>query len=119
MEVWGQDHWSTLLYLETRFVDHGGKIKIEQMRCNRARHPEYAHRASYTSYPTRLKGGAELPHHDDWDCAADLEAAGLIVVSLDNEDVPRVDFTEKGHALASAARWHRGKGGGINNFEPK
>ena len=81
----GKDHWSTLAYIETRIVDHGGLLMADQMRCHSGRHPMLAaaRRRSLlddsdgSQYPTQLKNG-KLEDHDDYDCADDLIAAGLL-----------------------------------------
>lgn len=77
----GSDHDSTLLYLETRAVDHGGVPSFPNLRCDITRHPQFAHQATRLlgrCPPTRLMHDEELPDHDDWDCIEDMIAAGLI-----------------------------------------
>lgn len=88
VEKFGEDHWSTLAYVETRIVDHNGLLAADHMRCHTGRHPmlHAARRWSSGSddmkYPTRLKGGEPLPDHDDYDCIDDLIAAGLLRVHM-------------------------------------
>lgn len=81
-EEWGEDHLTTLLYVETRCVDNRGIPKNEHMRCNPARHPAQAHsgtpRHGGKFEGSRLLYGASEPDHDDWDCVDDMEAAGLL-----------------------------------------
>lgn len=77
IDRFGRDHWSALLYIETRCTDHRGVLYKPHMRCNQARHPFLAHEIDGTS-PTRLANGELLHDHDDWDCADDLVGAGLI-----------------------------------------
>lgn len=76
IERWGQDHMTTLAYLETRVVDHRGKIADPQMSSDGER------------YPSRLKGKAVAKGHDDWDCLADAYAHGMITVEALPGDRP-------------------------------
>jgi hypothetical protein len=101
MERWGKDHWSTFAYVETRIVDHKGKLNADHMRTHANRHPMLlaAKRVGRMfgggdAYPTRLKRAlplgqvtgdpqpVELPHHDDYDCLDDAIAAGLLTVHM-------------------------------------
>ena len=65
---WGRDHWTTLLYLESRCVDYGGKIDNQHMRTNARLHRgvlgEAQKRGGITSEncPTRLRSGRPLHH---------------------------------------------------------
>lgn len=65
VEQWGKDHWSMLIYVETRAVDHDGWLDVKHLRTNGAR------------YPTRLRYD-EIEDHSDLDCLEDLAAAGYI-----------------------------------------
>ena len=86
----GQDHWSTFAYIETRIVDHKGTINHDHMRCHGRRHPMMLQAKNSVSgfsadgsrYATRLAGGDELHDHDDYDCIDDLIAAGLLEVHM-------------------------------------
>src|SRR5271154_4036156 len=83
LENFGRDHWTTFLYIETCCVDHGGMPNKVRMRCDRRRHPWFVHMNPADGmreggYPTRLRDGAELHDHDDWDCIDDLIAEGLL-----------------------------------------
>jgi hypothetical protein len=83
IQLWGQDHWSTFAYLETRIVDHDGVVDNRKMRCAPRLHREFAHfmyegeLADGSKYPTRLKSG-EIENHDDWSCLEDMVVLGLI-----------------------------------------
>lgn len=86
-EFWGRDHKSTMLYIETRVVDHGGWVAPLHMRTDLARHPLFAEarssfpmQASGGQYPTRLNNGQVQENHDDWDCVLDAWAEGLVDV---------------------------------------
>ena len=114
IDQWGQDHWSTFAYLETRAVDDRGLIDNRKMRCNPRLHREFAHGGGYTGmlcdgskYPTRLKDG-EIDRHDDWSCLEDMVAAGLIVAqwrvvhhgAVFGNSQAKVAFTAAGEAMA-------------------
>jgi len=109
MKDWGKDHWSTMLYLESRAVDNKGIIENAQMRCHRSLHPEFAHIDG--TCPTRLRGGRVLSHHDDWSCLEDIVFAGLVYAEV--EDIERrpkrvrVSFTPLGWLIAQELRKHR------------
>ena len=121
----GKDHWSTFGYLETRCVDYKIKgsrfasINFAHMRCDPALHPALARGDPMfdrsKKYPTRLAGGALLENHDDWDCADDLEAAGLIKLGGTGM-YPTVQMTKLGLAVASALRAHKASGGQFADF---
>lgn len=113
-ENWGKDHFSTLLYLETRIVDYSGVVRGEQMR------------ARDSSYSCRLRSG-EKKNHGDYDCIEDMIAAGLVIGGGRNkfsdyergkgpnpnlEPFKPFKLTEKGWRLAHLLR--RWKGGGKN-----
>jgi hypothetical protein len=89
-DEWGQDHWLTLLYIETRIVDYDGFLDPSHMRMNGNTHPTY------------LKHGNKEPGHNDYDCLADMEAAGLIDYKGNN-----VTLTDLGWRVAAEARRHR------------
>jgi hypothetical protein len=94
IERWGKDHLSTLLYCESRAVDHEGRLDTRHMR------------AAASKYPTRLAGGDELVGHDDYDCIADMEKAGLIE-NLGTGLYPAVRLTPYGWIVAGALRRYR------------
>lgn len=109
IKEWGRDHVSTLLYVENRCVDQGGKPAIEHMRCDPARHPGLAHRGSEGKpSPTRLAQGV-LENHDDWDCIDDFEAWGLLR-NTGTGIHPVWKLTELGWAVAHALRRARAEG---------
>ena len=116
VDLWGVDHWSTLLYLETRCVDYDGIPQKDNMRCHRGRHPLYAHIGG-APYPTRLKGGGVLTDHDDWDCVDDMRDAGLVRI-LGTETKPDWRLTDAGWRMVGELRRHRAKGGPVMDFEP-
>lgn len=69
-KAFGRDHWSILVYAETRAVDHGGALDIRHLRRNDG-----------GEYPTRVAQGydGEVPTgHNDFDCLDDLDDAGYL-----------------------------------------
>lgn len=129
---WGQDHWSTFAYLETRAVDGRGLVDNPRMRCNPRLHRHFADVDPFTGkphdgskYPTRLKDG-EIEQHDDWACLEDMVAAGLITAqwrvvhagAMFGNSQAKVTLTDAGQALAAQLRIHKADGGRWANFEP-
>ncbi len=117
MHLWGKDHWSTLMYLDTLVVD-GQSIDIRRMRCDKDLHPQFAHSGSFSGkkYPTRLRNG-ELENHDDWSCFDDAEACGLI--KNEGTGINRqYKFTELGHDIVQQLRVWKENGGTFATFEP-
>jgi len=118
---WGRDHWSLLLYLETRCVDHRGEIDLRHMRCDSDRHPGLAVNhpplGMDKKYPTRLVDGVELHDHDDHDCFYDLEEAGLIS-DIGTGIHPVARMTESGSKLAAELRAWRAAGKSTSAFKP-
>ncbi len=119
----GRDHWSTLAYVETCCVDDRGILDKRRMRCNPTSHPAFVHSGGWeTRYSTRLKGHsieqAVLRRgHDDWDCVADFETAGL----LTNEGTginPVYALTRLGSSICAALRAHKAGGGSFSTFCP-
>lgn len=115
IERFGKDHWSALAYVECCAVDNEGRSDNRRMRCDYTRHPglfaaEYF--PADRKYPTILKGGEELPDHDDWDCLDDLEAAGFIEQHGTGLNLV-VRFTDLGYEVVHALREHKAQG---NNF---
>jgi hypothetical protein len=116
VEKFGRDHWSTLLYIETRVVDHRGVLDNRNMRCNpKGRHPHFAHIPWEKDYPTRLAGGATRSKHDDWDCVEDLIAAGFLEWNGTGAN-PVFALTDEGWRVVSALRRHRAEGAGVATF---
>lgn len=91
-EEWGRDHMSTLVYVETRAVDHSGQLMV-------------AHLRDGVKYPTRLKD-SELIGHTDWHCLDDLEEAGLLINN--GTGINRVySLTDEGWKVAGLERRRR------------
>lgn len=121
--TFGRDHWSTFAYLEHAIVDRGGDPERCRMRCNAARHPALADRGMELAFrgmpfpATRLKGGDLVPDHDDWDCALDLEKAGLLE-NVGTGANPIFQMTGAGWAVATLLRQWKATGGTFDTFNP-
>lgn len=109
MEQWGRDHWSTLLYIESRCVDGYGMIDESKMRT-------YVY--GDKNQPSRLKDGKLADDgHDDWACLNDMIRAGLVVEKEDNHFT--LALTDRGWQIASALRRHYAESHrNPNSFEP-
>lgn len=109
IDKWGRDHWSTLLYIESICVDGDGVPVAERMRqwAGRPCRGKLRHAAGPmpSTHPTRLKDGTEIHDHDDFNCAADIEAAGLIRWGGTGM-LPLFSLTPLGWKVASALRRH-------------
>lgn len=131
IEQWGQDHWSTLAYLETCAVDRRGAVDNNRMRCNPRLHRQFmptapgAQSGDPDQYPTRLRGGAIQSKHDDWSCLEDMVAARVLEAYYTPSTAApfggsraRVVLTDTGQQLAGALRRHRSGGGNYSGFIP-
>lgn len=123
IEQFGEDHWSALVYVESRCVDHRGFLNLQSLRVNATRRPNCdttqfgTPRGWQPEWGTRAKDGTiPDPQHDDLDCLDDMERAGLLesVASLS----PRYQLTDKGFYLAAMVRKHKTKGGTYATFSP-
>jgi hypothetical protein len=101
VEAWGNDHNSTLMYAETRAVDHGGVIAEDDPRMRVSR-----------LYPTRLHNGVEVHGHTDYDCLTDAVQAGFIKLAyVEGDDTTyahyAVRFTDDGWTYVHNLRRRR------------
>ena len=87
VEAWGKDHLSTLVYAESRAVDHRGRLDDKHMRVSR-------------EYPTRLHNGVTVVGHTDYDCLADAQKAGFLTYEEDGV----VELTESGWLFVGKLR---------------
>jgi len=86
-EKWGRDHYSTFMYIGHAVHNPAlrGLVEKDKMRVkNSRRHMAGPSMAilmlkDTDRYPTRLQGGEDLHDHDDYDCADDLIAGGMLV----------------------------------------
>lgn len=132
IQRWGQDHWSTLAYLETRAVDAKGAIDNRRMRCNARLHRHLAHWYGTdlpvqdgARYPTRLAEG-ELIQHDDWSCLEDMVSAGFLrawwrpvphhPVRPFGGHEARIELTVLGQDVAAALRQYKARRGSYSEF---
>lgn len=121
VELWGKDHWSTLMYIETRCVDHDGCPNRDHMRCDTALHPGLGgqHRPSHGRVPpTRLNNGREVLDHDDWSCLEDAESAGFLEWTGTGIH-PVFRLTPLGWKVTHALRQHRAAGKKLVDFRWK
>jgi hypothetical protein len=129
MSQFGRDHWSVFAYIETLCVDNKGVPDHDRMRTNPKTHPGLVgpriaimKRSWKPEYGSRLRGHAidkpvQRLNHDDWDCADDLVAAGLIESNGTGIN-PWFTLTKTGLAIAAALRQHKASGGSFSNFTP-
>lgn len=87
-ERWGRDHWSTLLYVDTRIVDHHGLLSALRQDSHLGPKGRDPHMRMDHKYPTRLMNPEmELRGHTDYDCLADAIAAGYLAIRPRPADV--------------------------------
>lgn len=114
-ELWGRDHFTVLMYIETCIVNSGGIPDRNRVRTDPSRHPmlEGSHFTELAverkKYPTHLRNNVMLDDHDDWDCCRDMEAAGLLVWA-GNGSEPRFSLSDRGWLVAGELRRHRAEG---------
>lgn len=113
--MWGKDHFSTLVYAETRLIDFDGKINNAHMRTDMDLHPELVHTSLPEKYPTVLYDGTLTNNHDDWSCLRDFCAFDFIEV-YQSGSVVVVTFLDKGYDLVYKIRKHKCNGGKYSNF---
>jgi len=85
-EEWSRDHWTIIAYAFCR-LGQGGQLDRERMRTN----------PGAERYPTRTRSGT-VEGHDDLDCLADAESAGVLV-NMGTGTHPAVRFTTPGLVL--------------------
>lgn len=122
-ELWGKDHFTTLLYIESVCTDKKGVPEATCMRTwpgrpLRGTVDTVRLYHSTKGYPTRLRDGQELTDHDDWDCVDDMVHAGLILWEGTGTH-PVFQLTDKGWTLASALRCYRAENKGVASFPKK
>ena len=128
VEQWGQDHWTTLAYLETRATDGKGVIDNRRMRCNTRLHRHFAafvgdYAPDSEKYPTRLADGV-IANHDDWSCLEDMVAAGFLQAWYRDQRPgepfggyeARIELTDAGRQVANALRQYRAGHGQYSDF---
>lgn len=114
LSQFGKDHWSTLLYIESRIVDADCTVDNDKMRCDFERHRHLAGPVQARGnldgrkYPTTLADGSKLESHDDWDCVEDLVAVGAVVWGGTGIR-PVFGLTDFGWGLVGQLRRHLGE----------
>jgi len=130
----GKDHWSLLLYVESRVQNYKGVLDKNHLRIknpvlNSIPDERYSNIFGLEwkpEYGTRLKGyfladdkhdlTKRLDNHDDLDCLDDLEEAGLIK-SFGTGLNPAYNLTKKGIKICGQLTLHKQNGGWCSNFE--
>lgn len=102
IEQFALDHWSLLLYCESRAVDYSGKLDRKHLREGDDHRPR----------PIRLKDGSKLLNYGDDMILNDLQDAGLIV-----RERHQVEMTDEGWRLAHLLRRHLSTGASPSTFE--
>ncbi len=107
-KLWGKDHKSTLVFIETICVDQGGVPGAEKMRTwsgrpLRGKVRGFPSEGGGRDYPTRLADGTEVSEHDDWDCVDDMVAAGLVIWGGTGTH-PVFELTDLGWVIVSMMR---------------
>jgi hypothetical protein len=125
-ELWGQDHWSTLAYIETKLVEGPYPVQFDaRMRQNRRNYRvlERPNKGLLSGVPmspehgSRLADGTYLPWHDDWCCVQDMLAAGLFAPGYFEVGFP-LKLSTRGYAATAALRKHKAEGGKFTNAGP-
>lgn len=114
IDQWSIDHWSTLLYIESRIVDHKGYVDHRQLRAHPKIHPQFAHQKDAPG--TRIHPNKIVHPHDDWSCIEDMIAEGLVEWGGTGTD-PQFSLTDRGHRAAASLRKHRSRGGQYKDFQ--
>ncbi|MCR4334326.1 MAG: hypothetical protein NUV47_01175 [Patescibacteria group bacterium] len=123
IKQFGKDHWSLLLYIETRIHDYEGVLGIYQMRIKNPTirpgwKPEYGTRLfGYWNKDKTTNSLLQLHNHDDYDCLDDLEAEGLIE-NIGTRLRPVCIVTEKGTKILSQLLLHKQAGKNYSDFIP-
>lgn len=123
IEQFGKDHWSLLLYIETRIHNYKGILDSYHMRIKNPAirpgwKPEYGTRLfGYWNKDNTTNSHLLLPHHDDYDCLDDLEAEKLIK-NIGTGLRPVCEITKKGAKILTQLLLHKQSGGQYSNFIP-
>jgi hypothetical protein len=137
MEQWGNDHWSSLGYIETVMVDVGcfqigsdpnmrfnqRNLDMLEESCPSPKRIGPQGRATEAMHPedaTLLKDGVQIDQHDDWNCIQDMALSGLFTISLEElQPGAKLRFSEKGQLLAAMLRQHKAAGDSLETFDPE
>lgn len=134
LELWGVDHWSTLAYIETVIIDHGGFPIVYNARMRHGRRNfrvmqegrEYFQKKTNgipmdSEHGSRLSDGRIALGHDDWHCIQDFAEVGLLSVGPDEIDVGCEPFklSQIGRELCNQLREHKSNGGTFKTFKQK
>lgn len=116
--LFAKDHWSLLVYIETRCVDYKGTLDHDHLRINSSRHPACKKESLWlwcSEYSTKIKGKRVIDGHDDIDCLDDFEACGYLEIETGLYN--NVTLTDLGITIAHAIRRHKINGKMFSTFE--
>ena len=117
IQLWGSDHWATLLYIYSR-IGHNNRINNAHMRCDHTLHPEFRHFVRTDNSPTHLNTGIVVYDHDDWSCVQDMVHYGLVDLHWNGVSQAQAFLTESGMHIAIQLKDHKDNGKLYKNFEP-
>lgn len=103
-DLWGKDHWSLLLYIESCVVDHKGELDLDRIG------------KDGDAYPVRLNNDTIVPGKSELDCLEDLEKHGFITIHSFQELI--VDLTDKGWRHTFQMRRNRSAGIPDHDMKP-
>lgn len=146
-DLWGRDHFSALLYIETRIVDGGSRtfqIALDpHMRTNMHNYQEFAGRGGaihlgneqtrknkasmvrvmQAIHGSRLSDGTYVLAHDDWQCIADMAdigyfaSAGKLINADDLQRGVQITLSTLGQSVAARCRAHKALGKPWSEFK--
>lgn len=128
MKDWGKDHWSLLLYVETRCVDYHGILDFDHLRDKLMRGERRPMGGKWEGkHGTRLAGyfgengkndeSRLLKKHDDLDCLEDLEAA-MLIKNVGTGMNPQIVMTDEGYRIITQLRKWKADGNHCATFQP-
>ncbi|HZS44879.1 MAG TPA: hypothetical protein VFC63_07225 [Blastocatellia bacterium] len=109
VEMFKEEHWSLLAYIDCCCSGYVGRIEHRQMRGNSSKPGHLA-----TGIASGDQRDSQKSEYDDWDFLRDLEAVGF--VQLVCYATGLVHIFPAGIKAAGALREHGLRGQSINNF---
>ena len=124
IEQFGKDHWSLLMYIQTRVLDCNGILDVNHLRSKNTIFrqgwtPEYGTRLfGYWNKDSTVNRLLLLGNHDDFNCLEDLEGEGLVKNSGTRLN-PVCTITEKGIKIICQLLLHKQAGNNYSDFVAK
>jgi len=126
LNQFGKDHWSLLIYVEYRAINHKGALDMKHLRIKNPAilngmipqqwKPEWGTRLyGYWNKDGSANQQLKLPDHDNYDCLDDLENADL-VKSFGTGINPAFLLTKKGAEICSLLVLHKQEGNHYASF---